>query len=542
MRSYPLPARLALILLLASWLLLTFTLPTLDFDESLYRSVADSMRAHHNLWLLEWDGTALFHKPPLFYWLIVATSSIFDAAGSIISSFSARIPGLLASLGILVSLHFGMRALLGEAAKGKILRTPILAFASALFPCLTAVAVIFDPLQTLALMPALLIPARFFWTGEEPSRSHWFFFGLSLATASAIKGLNGIVIPTAAFGLHLLFHLRTWGFRRVVQISGRFLAFAFLPGLLLASAWFFLLDRKIGPGFTHEFFWVQHFSRAQNPMEAHGGGWFYHPLVIFFGGGFLTPLLAYLAYERRPSFLRAGFPLVFAGSFVLFFSLSATKLPHYTWPAWPALALFAGLCASLPSPENERILPRIPGFLVSVPVLALGAFFLFFSVAPEWLHRFAIEDAGTLSLIAHLPTPGFATKLLFLAGAAACFVFQIRRREIARSPALTAFLATLALISISTGLTPVLNELLIRPFQDAARTLKSRGALHSDCIRYSGAFSATFSLALAPELIHNRCEPVDAKYLVSPEWKEAECDQRGMKRISRHSWLVVCGK
>ena len=542
MKSSRLPARLALILLFTTWVLLTLTLPTLDFDESLYRSVADTMRTKHNPWLLEWDGTALFHKPPFFYWLIVAAGSIFDSAGAMISSFSSRIPGLLASLGILVSLDFGMRHLLGDAAKEKIQRIPILAFASALFPCLTAVAVIFDPLQTLALMPALLIPARLFWTGEEPRKSGWFFFGLSLAGATAIKGLNGIIIPTAAFGLHLVFHLRSWGFRRVFQIFSRFMVFAFLPGCVLASAWFFLLDRKIGPGFTHEFFWVQHFGRAQNPMEAHGGGWLYHPLVIFFGGGFLTPMLAYLGYERRPSFLRAGFPLMFAGSFVLFFSLSATKLPHYTWPAWPALALFAGLCASLPRPETERILPRIWGFLASLPVLVLGAFFLFFSIAPEWLHRFAIDDARTLSLIAHLPTPSFATKLLFLAGAAACFVFQIGRREIARSPALTAFLATLALLSATAGLTPTLNELLIRPFQDAARTLKSRGALHSDCIRYSGAFSATFSLALAPELIHNRCEPAEVKYLVAPEWKEAECDQRGMRKISRHSWLVVCGK
>lgn len=52
---------------------------------------------------------------------------------------------------------------------------PVMAFLCAGFAVLTSGAVIFDPLQSLALMPALLIPTRIFLRDEMPAFRTWLF-------------------------------------------------------------------------------------------------------------------------------------------------------------------------------------------------------------------------------------------------------------------------------------------------------------------------------------------------------------------------------
>lgn len=193
-----------------------------------------------------------------------------------------------------------------------------------------------------------------------------------------IKGLNGILIPSLAFGMHLLFSMKNRGFLKSFQLGLRFFALAFLPAALLSAAFFFLLYRKIGPGFTEEFFLVQHFGRSRAPMEAHSGGVLYHPLFILFGGAFLTPVLMRAWKDRRPDLIRFGFPLTYSLAFVLAFTLSATKLPHYTWPAWPALALFAGILHSLREnveiqSKNQTWTSRVTDMLSCLPVFSLAS-------------------------------------------------------------------------------------------------------------------------------------------------------------------------
>ncbi|NDG85824.1 MAG: hypothetical protein EBX52_12420, partial [Proteobacteria bacterium] len=153
---------MALFLTLILWLYFAAALPTFDFDESLYRRVTESMRQAGNPWLLTWDGRELFHKPPVFYWLIWCASALVDAGKETVSAMAARIPGLFSTLAILFSLHAGMRHLFPEQKDQKGFLPPVFAFLCAAFAVLTGTAVILDPLQTLALMPALIIPARMF--------------------------------------------------------------------------------------------------------------------------------------------------------------------------------------------------------------------------------------------------------------------------------------------------------------------------------------------------------------------------------------------
>jgi 4-amino-4-deoxy-L-arabinose transferase-like glycosyltransferase len=538
---------IALTLLILIWIHQLARMPTLDLDESLYRAVSQSMKTKGDPWLLNWDSRPLFHKPPIFYWLIVATSTLLDSGKEVVSSLASRIPSVLSSIGILFSLRAGMKYILPGPVSRESKSIPVLAFLCASFAVLTSSAVIFDPLQTLALMPALLIPTRIFLRDENPQRKTWFFFGASLALATMIKGLNGILIPSFAFGLHLLFSLPRWGFQRILRTGLSFFAFSFAPAAILSGAYFFLLDRKIGPEFTEEFFWVQHFGRSRSPMEAHSGGILYHPLVLFLGGGFLTPLIFSLWRDRRPDWIRFGFPISFAFAFVLAFSLSATKLPHYTWPVWPALALFVGLIHSLPSRENAK--PgtwfsrlEIPGLFFSLPVFLLGILLLALGAASDLVLN-ELSDSPRSQLLLHSLVPfNGIEKAFFWVGTISCFIFIFRHRTLSRSPHFAAFLSMTSVSALVIGLSPSIEGILVKPFVQIAEDLKARNPAASECIRYSGPLSATLSLALGPKLFHNRCEPQETKFLITPEWKAAECQEAGFTEISHRGHLILCVK
>jgi 4-amino-4-deoxy-L-arabinose transferase-like glycosyltransferase len=529
MRSFRDPASWAGALVTLIWAWMVLKAPTLDFDESLYRSVAASMKKAGDPWLLEWDGKPLFHKPPLFYWMIALASAGIDGARETISSAAARIPSLLCSAGIL----FGLFRYGG--------RHSALAFLCALFPVLTGTAVLFDPLQSLLLLPALLIPTQAFETERSVSAREWFIFGMSLAAASAVKGLNGFLIGGGALGLHLTLSLPRYGWRRNSKEGLRALLFGLLPGAVAIGGALKLYDLKMGSAFTEEFLWVQHFNRSQTPMEAHGGNPLYHFGVLFFGGGFLTPLLAATWFRKRPDLIRSGYPLTFALTCALLFSLSATKLPHYTWPAWAALALFTGRTLRLPDQEGKAEGPdRRISFLMASPVFLLGTLALLISIAPGlFLESLPPGPRARDWVAGTLPLPD-ASRMALLLTALACFSFQTLRRTITRNAGKTALWATVAYGGLSLALVPWADQLMVKPYLAVAQELKTRIRGQASCIHYSGPLSATLSLALAPELKQNGCDHPD--YRITPTWKEAECTQGGMKLLQTHPPLLLCGK
>lgn len=535
------PFAIALAILL--WLYFLIQVPTFDFDEALYRRVAETMRERRDPWFLAWDDRALHHKPPLFYWLIWAASALFDFGKEQVGASAARFPSFLASVGILLGLHRGIGYVLGNTAPHKGSGTlAVLAFLCASFPMLTGTAVIFDPLQSLALLPAVLIPTRMFHLQGEPGARTWLAFGGSLALATGIKGLNGFVVPCFALGIQMLLHFRRWGWPRIFRTASRAFLFGVIPAIIACVAWFYLLHQKIGPAFTEEFFWVQHLGRSRSSMEDHSGGWYYHALVLFLGSGFLTPLLVRQWQDHKPDWLRISYPLVFALSFVFFFSLSATKLPHYLWPAWPAMALFSALLAESPRRTPASFGRRIPGILASAPVILLGGLLFTLALVPDFLLLSLPKSPQSISILSHWEPFSFSQKATLFFGGFVCLVFQIRRNDFTRIPGITAVCSLLALSSLSLGLLPSLERIAIRPFQEIAADLKKIPTHRGDCIRYSGSFSPTLSLALAPELIHNRCEPEEMKYLISPEWKADECGRRGFRILSTRAHLVLCGK
>ncbi len=552
---------LAFALVLATWIYFLTAVNTFDFDESLYRRVAEEMKFSGDPWHLTWDHRALYHKPPIFYWLIWMFSIVVDGLHAPVSSLAARLPGFFSSIGILITLFFGAEKMVGIPRKSSSAaeqlsdvgasnysagHVSMLAFIAAIFPVITATGVIFDPLQTLCLMPSLLIPAKLFYQEKELSPKDWFLWAFSLFLASSVKGLNGLILPSFAFGLHLLFYLSTWGRNKVFEIAIRFLAFVFLPAAIFTVGFYFLLDQKIGPAFTQEFIWVQHLGRTNAAMENHSGSVFYHPLVIFLGGGFLIGLITELTRKASISFRNFGFPLTYAFSFLLAFSFSATKLPHYTWPVWPALALACGILSqnqkALPSDERITMSTRLLRALSTLPVFILGiGLLLLLNLKDILLSAFPAHPIIS-SMAPFIPELSAHERGLINAGAVTCFFFFIRKNKYLKNFQTAACLAAFVSFCLTLAIGRTANEMMTIPYQEIAADLWATHPAPTDCIRYSGAQSPTLSLALGEEITHNNCEPATLKYLISPIWKAKECDEKGLARVSQKSYLVLCQK
>lgn len=530
---------IALFVSILIWITFLRFVPTFDYDESLYRRTAELMKAAHNPWLLSWDGWPLFHKPPFFYWLIGISSFFFDSDPAHVSSFAARVPSFLCTIGILQMLAWGPGYIQqGLRSRNLTWNAPLL-FIMALFPMLTSTSVVFEPLQTLLLMPALLVLTRFFVIEGHLKRGEWLILAISLFGATIVKGLNGIIVPTFAFSLHWLLNWRHTRRSPQLRQAFRFTAFAFLPACALIAITFIILDLKLGRAFTTEFLWVQHFQRSQVPMESHSGSFFYHPLVIFLGSGFLTPFLIFWSRRVRMDYRAFGFPLTYALAFIVVFGFSATKLPHYMWPVWPALALWGSfLIESNPSRKKINALEMF----ASIPLLLFAFFTFSFALAPHFILNRMPPTPMVKSIIEHFPTHSYfqVTSLLF--AGFCCLYFLIQRRKMMVSVNKTAIAAALFTLFLSWGILPTAKKLMIDPYYEIAQSVRARNATPSDCIRSSGALSATLSIALGNELLHNRCEPGLMKFLIAPEWKERECSERGLQIVDRKSYMVLCEK
>jgi hypothetical protein len=559
----------------ALWSYALFYVPTFDLDESLYRRVAEEMKSLHAWWAPTWDTWPLNHKPPFFYWLIIFFSNrLGQDDATHVGVLAARMPSVFANIGILVTLFFSHDFIFGKNF-GNELRVredlderwaaPLL-YLAGLFPLLTGTAVIFDPLQTLLLLPSLLIPTRYFiceqWkSGERLPFGTLFFWSLSLFLATYLKGLNGIIIPSFAFGLQLLLlgwnsRKETGSLKRVVREGLRFFTWVFIPAALLCGAGFYYLDLKMGHDFTREFFLVHHLGRSEEAMETHGGSIFYHPLVLFLGGGFLSSFLIFQLLEwwnrfrkvgAAPAYVQYGFPLTFVFAFIFAFSFVATKLPHYTWPIWPAVAVAGMIHLHLVRAKKiEAELSRGQRFVASLPVTLLGVFFLAGALNLPSLF------AQNASLVADSPSaravleefPGFHgfAQLLLTLGALICFAFQRYRQEMVRRPILLAFAGLSTALAISLSVMPVATALLVTPINQIGHDLQQNYLVGGECIRYAAPHSPTLSLALGFIAVHNRCEPSDAAFLIVPAWKFAECQDLNLEVIEKSGYFYLCGK
>ena len=300
----------------------------LNDNEGLYAEIAREMLEVHSYVIPTLNYVPYIEKPPLLYWLLSLSYSLFG-----VSEISARlVPASAAALLCLGMARFGRS--IGRPQTG-ILAAFVLA--SSLGFALLARTVMFDMLLTAFIGFSLF--AFYNWYKNSRLRDlrlAYLFLGLAVMT----KGL----VALALVGLTVTAFLAFAGLG-----ARRARALADIPGILL----FFLMTLPwhlaallSDPGFGWFYFINEHVLRflgRRVPDDFYTGPIYYYVPLVLAG---LLPWTGWLALGFRRLAAREPlekFLLVWFLVFFLFFSLSRGKASYYLVTAMPAAALFVAL-------------------------------------------------------------------------------------------------------------------------------------------------------------------------------------------------------
>jgi 4-amino-4-deoxy-L-arabinose transferase-like glycosyltransferase len=325
--------------------------PLFDVDEGAFSAATMEMLVRGDFVMTYLGGQPRFDKPILIYWLQAASVSLFG-----LNEWALRLPSALAASGWVFAVYRFARRFdenTGQYAA--------MVLACALAPMIIGRAATADALLNLLIGAALLDAWRHLESGKRAPLLRmyaWIGFGL------LAKGPIAVLVPImASFAWCAL--ERQW--RRFFVAAFDPLGWVIL--LAIAAPWYVAIYIDQGQAFIDGFVLKHNVGRFSATMLGHGGSPFYYlallPLVLLpFTGLFVAVLSGLRGQWRDP--LDRYLWLAF-GSVFLFFSLSATQLPHYIlYGATPLAILMARHRGRLTS-----------GWLTYAPGLVFGVGLLF---------------------------------------------------------------------------------------------------------------------------------------------------------------------
>lgn len=301
-------------------------------DEAKNAECAREMLVSGDYIMPYFNGQLRTDKPPLHYFFMAAAYKMFG-----VSAFSARFfSAVFGALTILISFLF-CRKYLGERA-GWLTAMVLLSSLHFNFQMRMSVP---DPylifFMTAGFMGfyAFLVEQRKFWI-----LLMYVCFGLGLLT----KGPIAVALPGLIMLVFLIWTKRfNWVMIRSFQIPA-----GIIIVLLISLPWYWLNYKASNGLWTEGFFFKHNLQRFSDTMEGHGG-FFLLPLIMVIAG--LLPLgifciqAMFLAWKQRANEVLLYCLSIVLG-IVIFFSFSQTKLPNYTAPAYPFIAILLGFLLS----------------------------------------------------------------------------------------------------------------------------------------------------------------------------------------------------
>jgi 4-amino-4-deoxy-L-arabinose transferase-like glycosyltransferase len=333
--------------------------PLFEPDESRYAELPREMLLRNDFIVPYLDGEPYLEKPPLFYWLVAATFRIFG-----VSAGTARLVPALALHGTVLLVYlFGRRRFGEHAALWGALG---LALAPGFFGM--GRLLVLDGLLTFCVALALF-SAYEAVRGDRLHRGWWTLAAIACGFGVLTKGPVALVLVAPPLWLHR--RLGGPGTGVSWRAAGLFLAIV----VAVASPWYIAVCLR-EPQFVYTFIWEHHVLRFLMPFAHERGVWFYGPVLV---AGLLPatlllwPFLRLLA-SADPGAVRQrtadlGFLLLAGGWCVLFFTLSACKLPTYVLPAFPPLSLALGWYLAGSRWNNSRLAYTLAGCTFALSVV-----------------------------------------------------------------------------------------------------------------------------------------------------------------------------
>ena len=410
-----------------------------------------------------------FAKPAFVYWLISASYLLFG-----VNEFAARFPSAVFGIALILLQYSFLRRMVGS--------TMALFGSLILLLNIEVIAINRMVLTDPALVFFTTLSGYCFWIGmsqEGKNRLYFVGFYIGMALAMLAKGPVGIIIPLLGVIPYLTL-TKQW--KRFGNIGYPVLG----PILLLAIAapWYLAMFAIHGNDYLAAA-QANTTGRFANPMEGHGGTILFYIPILFLGffpwSGFLPVSLfqALKDWKRYRSGQSVHTPeeglALFASLWViglfLFFTISATRLPHYIFPLFPAAAILVAWywsrCLADPSPHGLTVSIRILVVIGYVLGLALAAAPAVYEEMVEMIAR-EFPDARNFEL--GLIPVVMGTVVIVGTMMVRQLAHSIQHRDQAFWAA-GAMIGGLALLVILFGL-PKFNRSFIAPPQELAKIAK----------------------------------------------------------------------
>ncbi len=283
-----------------------------------------------------------YAKPAFVYWLISGSYMLFG-----VTEVAARIPSAISGICVLFVQYAFVYRWFGAPLA---LFSSIMLLLNIEFLAINRM-VLTDP----ELVVFTTLAGYSFWHAitSITKNSRWWYLGFYLAMGFGmlVKGPVGIIIPLMGVIPYLTL-TRQW--RLFWQQGFPLLGIGLVS--LVAAPWYIAMFQIHG-----EAYWAaaqaNTAGRFMSPMEGHGGTFFFYvPILLlgFFPWSAFLPSVLYRSlkqwktywegkiFSTRETNLEFFLSLWIVG-LLIFFTLSATRLPHYIYPLFPASAILVAL-------------------------------------------------------------------------------------------------------------------------------------------------------------------------------------------------------
>ncbi len=273
-------------------------------------------------------------KPPLHYYFMATGYKIFG-----VNAFGARffssVAGVMTVLLVFLFAfkHFGQRAALLSA----------LVLISSLHAALQFHMSVPDP-----YLIFFMTWAFFSFYNAYQSNNKWQLLAFYFAIGCGLLTKGPVALGLAGLSV-VLFLLLNRDFKlatiiRLQPIMGVILSIG------IAFPWYYQVHIRTNGVWTDDFFFKHNFDRFSEPMEGHQGIFLLTFAYVFLLGMLTFAPFVFQSLKSAWATRKENSAVLFLLSAIIiivgFFAISSTKLPNYTTPAYPLLAVLLGVYLS----------------------------------------------------------------------------------------------------------------------------------------------------------------------------------------------------
>ena len=360
------------------------TLPVIDRDEARYAQSVVQMVETGDYIDIRFQDEPRYKKPVGAYWAQAAAIHLTGQADDVRAGerpiWAQRLPSVVGALLAVVFTYLAGIALFGRRA----------AFVGAAFLAVS-VSLAFEAHQ--AKTDALLAGASAAVLYGIAARKAWAVW-LGIGAGILIKG--PVIVAVAGLALGTLAVIERSGAR----VRELMTPLPILVALAITLPWFVAIGIKTDGAFFAEALGRDFGAKIGSAQETHGGWPGYYlltTLVMFWPGVIALPLALVWAWRERKA-PAVTLLLAWLVPMWIVLELVPTKLPHYTLPLYPALALLCGAAAASLWAKN-RVVLRVAGLVLFTLVgLGLAYFGLYAAFGPQPDEGWIVPAVGTVAL------------------------------------------------------------------------------------------------------------------------------------------------